>query len=61
MSKFDEDAVWKWVPTAELDEDGELFGDYVLAGSEPLTPFEAMVFAAAGASVPYTPNPYTGV
>jgi hypothetical protein len=49
MQLYDDDAEWVWEPTGQLDEDGEEVGDYVLSGSRPLTPFEAMVLAAAGA------------
>lgn len=56
----DADARWEWQPTEELDEDGEPFGDYVLAGSYSLDPFEAMVFASAGATHLLDLNPYLG-
>lgn len=54
------DARWEWRPTSQLDEDGEPFGDYVLAGSEPLDPFEAMMFAAAGVDVGPELSPFLG-
>lgn len=60
MARVDADAVWVWEPSGEVDPDGFEQGDYTLAGSEPLTPFEAMVLAAAGAQVSYTPDPYIG-
>lgn len=54
----DEDAVWLPVPTGIYDEDGDEYTDYVLAGTEPMTPFELMVFASAGIDCYQQPNPY---
>lgn len=48
MARYDDDAVWLYVETGELDEEGDPCGDYVLSGSLPLSPWEAMVLAAAG-------------
>jgi hypothetical protein len=47
VARHNEDAIWEWVPAGDLDEDGEDLGDYVLAGSYPPEPFEAMVLALA--------------
>lgn len=58
MARVNEDAVWEWSPTGQLDEDGDDIGDYFLTGSEPLTPFEAMVFASSGAQCNLYANPY---
>ena len=60
MERCNADAVWTPVETGEFDEDGEPFFDYVLSGSEPLDPFEAMVFAAAGVDMSLEINPYSG-
>lgn len=50
MARYNEDAVWQPVFTGELDEDQEQYVDYVSVGSEPLNPYEVMIFNLIGAS-----------
>lgn len=61
MSKWDENARWVDIWTGEIDEDGDEVFEYSLGGSEALSPFEAMVFAACGVEANPDPNIYLDV
>ena len=47
-----DEGIWEWEPTGELDEDGNPYGDYVLTGSYPMNQWELTVMGLMEVDLP---------